>query len=134
VKISINIKAVGKASVRVTKFGSHMPPKTRDFMDTIAWEFKKQFRGHQIILSPIKLTVTSTFEPPPSYSKKKRQSLLDGKFHTVKPDGSNILKAVEDGLNNIAYKDDSQICDTRSIKQYGLKNNVTIEIEQLKNV
>jgi Holliday junction resolvase RusA-like endonuclease len=76
--------------------------------------------------------VTSTFKPPPSYSKKKQQSLLEGKFHTVKPDSSNILKAVEDALNNIAYKDDSQICDSRSIKRYGLKDNVTIEIEILR--
>jgi Holliday junction resolvase RusA-like endonuclease len=134
-KLSIDIKPIGKASVRVTKWGAHMPQKTKDFMNTIAWEFKQRFVGHQIILKPIKLTITATFEPPKSYSNKKRLLALEGKLlYTKKPDGSNIAKGVEDALNGVAFKDDSQVCDLRVIKQYGIKNNVTIEIEQLTNV
>ena len=134
-KISIDIKPKGKGSVRVTRYSTHIPQGSRDFMNKIALEFRKQFPRHQIIVKPIKLTITATFQPPKTYSKKKRLSSLNGELlYTKKPDGTNIAKGVEDALNNLAFKDDSQVCDLRVIKQYGIKDNITIEIEQLKNV
>lgn len=46
-----------------------------------------------------------------------------------KPDGSNILKSVEDALNGIAYDDDRQIVDARVIKMPRTRCREHLEIE-----
>lgn len=38
--------------------------------------------------------------------------------HVSAPDGSNLQKAVEDGLNKVAYHDDSQIVEWQGAKRY----------------
>lgn len=35
---------------------------------------------------------------------------------TIKPDIDNVIKAVMDGLNGVAYHDDAQVVDVRAIK------------------
>lgn len=59
--------------------------------------------------APLRLTVDA-FLPRPRTVKRKRP--------TARPDGSNILKLVEDGLNTVAYRDDTQLTDTRCRKWY----------------
>ncbi|WP_108482277.1 RusA family crossover junction endodeoxyribonuclease [Oceaniglobus ichthyenteri] len=67
---------------------------------------------------PVKIVVTATFVPAKSWSKKKTAAFL-GRYHTQKPDGDNCLKAVKDGLNRIAWSDDSQVADARVVKVWG---------------
>jgi Holliday junction resolvase RusA-like endonuclease len=52
-------------------------------------------------------------------------------WHTGKPDGDNMLKAVGDGLNGIAFKDDSQIVCAKVTKQYGDKPGLDVMVEAL---
>ena len=132
-KLSIDIKPIGKARARVTRYGTYTPQKTKDFEQAIAWEFRKQFKGHEIIVKPIKVSICATFEPPKSYSNPKRLRCLKS-YHSKKPDIDNIAKAIMDSLNGLAYKDDNQVCELNIIKRYGLKDNITIEIEPLTNV
>lgn len=40
------------------------------------------------------------------------------KFHTVKPDGDNLLKSISDALNKLFYVDDAQIVRSRVTKFY----------------
>jgi len=130
-KFKVNIKPMGKASVRVTRNGSHMPQTTKDFMNNIAWEFRKAFVGHRISLKPIRMDITATFAVPPSISKKERLRRLEMKYHTFKPDRDNIEKGVQDALNGLAYKDDSQVCDGRTLKLWGEEDSVEIEIVEI---
>jgi Holliday junction resolvase RusA-like endonuclease len=132
-KFKVNIKPIGKARARVTRYGTFTPQKTKDFEQAIAWSFREQFKAHEIILKPIKLTICATFEPPKSYSNPKRLRCLKT-HHSKKPDIDNIAKAIMDSLNGLAYKDDNQVCELNIIKRYGEKDNITIEIEQLTNV
>ena len=50
---------------------------------------------------------------------------------TKKPDCDNIIKPVLDGLNNVAYHDDSQICRLIAEERYGHFSKIDICIKQL---
>jgi Holliday junction resolvase RusA-like endonuclease len=54
-----------------------------------------------------------------------------GEYKTSRPDLSNIVKSIEDGLNGIAYKDDSQIVILEAEKRYAERNYVKVEITEL---
>lgn len=84
----------------------------------------------------VKIEVVAFFAIPPSWPKYKREAALNGTLrHTQKPDCSNILKLVEDGVNppdppkewtgpwpphnsGYAYADDAQSCDSRAVKRW----------------
>ena len=68
---------------------------------------------------PLWLTITAYYDIPKSTSKKQRQLMYnDDIFPTKKPDVDNIAKVVCDALNNVLYKDDTQICDLEINKRY----------------
>jgi Holliday junction resolvase RusA-like endonuclease len=63
----------------------------------------------------------AVFPVPDSWSAKKRAAALAGDIRpTKKPDLSNIQKALEDGMNAVVFKDDSQITESGGSKKiYG---------------
>ncbi|WP_118999708.1 RusA family crossover junction endodeoxyribonuclease [Cereibacter sphaeroides] len=78
---------------------------------------------------PVKLTVRAVFKIPVSWSKKKAAALF-GRPHTQKPDLSNLIKHVEDGLNRIAWVDDGQIAKYgESEKVWGDKDEMIVWVE-----
>jgi Holliday junction resolvase RusA-like endonuclease len=79
---------------------------TEAHRDSLAAIVKPHFNAP--IEGAVRLTVVATFKLPASWSKRK-QDALRGKFHTAKPDLGNLVKEFEDGLNRIAWVDDSQI-------------------------
>lgn len=81
------------------------------------------FTGGVIVL----ITVCSVI--PKSYSKAKRKLIEEGKlFPTGRPDLSNIIKNIEDGMNGVAYGDDSQIVKGMQEKVYGTEAFVEVEV------
>ena len=74
------------------------------------------------------------FEVPQSYPKKKAALCTQNITRpTCKPDMDNIVKAVADALNGVAYKDDSGIVEAHVYKRYGpqamLRVRLTGELE-----
>lgn len=72
---------------------------------------------------------------------KSGREKLDQYFCTKKPDIDNIIKSIQDGLNGVAYYDDSQIVDIEAVKVYTKKQPrvkitimdfITIPVEELK--
>jgi len=51
--------------------------------------------------------------------------------HTGRPDIDNLLKFVMDALNGVFYKDDSQICQVFTLKQYNTRPGTLVEIVEL---
>lgn len=79
----------------------------------------------------ISISFECVFAIPKSYTKKKRAELL-GREHTNKPDLDNLLKFYLDGLNGIAYTDDSQIARySDSCKIWGEEPRTRIIIDIL---
>ena len=75
------------------------------------------------------MDVMAYFGIPKSVSQKKSRMMVSGEIRPTKPyDSSNILKAVEDGLNKVAYYDDAQIVDTKISRYYGERPRVEVSI------
>ena len=67
---------------------------------------------------------------PESWSKSKKARAIQGEIvPTVKPDCDNVIKAILDSLNGVAYKDDNQVIEINFIKKYSLKKDARIEVE-----
>jgi len=79
---------------------------------------------------PVRVEVRAVFACPASWSKKKRAAQVGGP-HCQKPDGDNILKAVKDALNRIAWRDDGQVFDARVSKAWGDRDETVIVVEVL---
>jgi Holliday junction resolvase RusA-like endonuclease len=86
-------------------------------------EWKEEERGHYT------LTV-EFFLPFPKSTSARRREELAGTPHTVKPDASNLLKAVEDAL----FIHDQAIWSVSASKRYddgnGPRTEITIEWER----
>ena len=82
------------------------------------------------IYGAVRLSFIFNMPIPKSYSEKKRQSLI-GKYHTKRPDTSNMIKFTEDCLTGIAFADDSQVVELKATKRYAIKGSVEIKIEEI---
>lgn len=85
------------------------------YKEVIGWEWKIQMAGVQPIEGDVRIHVA---------------------VHLVKPqsrrwDVSNVLKAVEDALNGLAYADDKQIVDARITVGQGHEDYVEVEMEEV---
>lgn len=66
---------------------------------------------------PVEIAVEAYTPPPRTYPKYLPEWLKPRIPFVVRPDASNVLKSVEDGLNGIAYHDDCQIVAAHSYKR-----------------
>lgn len=88
--------------------------------------------GRPPLTGSCRITVEARFQIPKSASKKKRADMLAGSIlPTKKPDLSNVLKAVEDGLNTIVFSDDAQIVEAFARKIYSDTPCVVVRVEPL---
>lgn len=80
---------------------------------------------------PLAMKIVALFEIPKSFTKKQRADIENGLLYpTKKPDADNIAKVVCDALNDVAYKDDTQIIDLHILKFYTTQRpRVIVEIK-----
>jgi Holliday junction resolvase RusA-like endonuclease len=82
------------------------------------------------LTGPVRLVIYATFEPAQSWSKKKRAEHLH-RPHTHKPDLDKLAKAVADGLNRVAWGDDSQVAEMVVRKVWGITPQTVVQVEAL---
>lgn len=79
----------------------------------------------------VKMTISACFAIPKSFSKKKQKEALEGTIRPLtKPDADNIAKIICDALNDIAYKDDTQIIELAITKRYASEPKVKITLDE----
>lgn len=105
------------------------PAKSRDYKAYVKYvathEAKKQ--RWEYTERPLWLSVIAYMGIPKSKSKKFKQAAKDGwERPTKKPDLSNIVKGIEDALNGLLYKDDSQIVKLDVTKYYSEEPRVEV--------
>lgn len=124
---------VAKGRPRVTIRGgrprAYTPEKTEKYENLVRLAFREEFPDAEPAAGPIILEFRAYFPVPKSFSKKKKQLALQGVLQkTTKPDLDNIQKAIQDGLNGVAFADDSQIFRYVATKNYSETPRVDIKI------
>ena len=134
--------AVGKGRSRhrhiTTKVGKNIdmeytPAKTRSYEQRVRLEYERQV-GHGMYAkdAALKMKVTVYKRIPKGMTKKNRARIEAGELRPgKKPDISNIIKSIEDGLNGVAYLDDNQIVDQHGVAWYAEEPYTLVEIEEI---
>jgi Holliday junction resolvase RusA-like endonuclease len=73
----------------------------------------------------VKLLVIATFELLAS------GKAAPGDPHDIKPDGDNLAKQIADALMFVAFVDDAQVADTRSVKLWGAMARTEVWLEPM---
>ncbi|SCI51038.1 Holliday junction resolvase [uncultured Clostridium sp.] len=132
VEFTIDGEPVGKARPRMnTRTGkAYTPDKTRMYEDYIKLLYRSQIKHY--FEGYIRLSIKAFYGVAKSDSKKKKEDKLANILRpSKKPDIDNIVKLIADGLNNIAYKDDTQIVEMQAMKFYSDKPRVEVTIESI---
>jgi Holliday junction resolvase RusA-like endonuclease len=135
VTFRVDANPVGKQRARYVKRGNfvstYTPEKTRTYETLIRDAAIEAMGTSEPLETPVSLYLYIRVPIPKSYSKKKVEACLNGSEKPIrKPDGSNILKSIEDGMNLIVYKDDSQIVNFHITKVYSTLAGVDICVKE----
>lgn len=123
---------VAKGRPRISTRGgfarAYTPAKTVAYEGLVALAGQDAMNGVAPYCGPLAVEARAVFPIPASWTKKRRAAAL---YHTSKPDGDNLAKAIGDGLNGVVWKDDSQVASWRIVKVYGETPGLHIEVAPL---
>lgn len=136
-KVSFTIlgEPQGKGRPRFTKVGSYVktytPDKTAAYENLVKLEYESQCKRFRFEDGEmLDLRIFAYYGIPQSASKKKKALMLEGAIRPLKkPDMDNVVKVIADSLNNVAYKDDTQIVDAMVRKFYSDTPRVKVVIQ-----
>ena len=123
----------GKARPRVNTYTckAYTPTNTKDYELLVKQYFKIKYPRFVPLENRLKVKIIATFKVPKSITKKDRELIEQGLLSPVKkPDIDNIVKIILDALNQMAFKDDTQITKLEVEKVYGEEEKVYVEIEE----
>ena len=135
VTFKVDANPVGKQRARYAKRGNfvqtYTPDKTRNYESLIKEAAIQAMGSNEILETPVNLYLYIRAPIPQSYSKKRSEACLNGSEKPIKkPDASNVLKSVEDAMNGVVYKDDSQIVNIHVSKVYSSLAGVDVCVKE----
>lgn len=131
IRFVIEGEPVAKGRPKLSRWGTYTPKKTKDYEEYIKKEWLKT--GINCPLEgPLKVSIVFIRRIQKNCRKAEKTAKINGTIKPIiKPDLDNYIKAVLDGLNGLAYKDDSQICELSAEKIYGIEPKTIVVIEQV---
>ena len=130
ISFTIEGEPTGKGRPRYGKYKTYTPAKTKAVENNIAYFYKVNM-GHYFE-GYVKLKLDLYYSIAKSDSKKKKLMKLNNELRpNKKPDIDNVVKLVADALNEVAYKDDTQIIELECRKFYSDIPRIEITIEDL---
>jgi Holliday junction resolvase RusA-like endonuclease len=126
---------VPKGRARYARRGNfistYTPEKTRTYETLIKDSAIEAMGASEPLETPVSLYLYIRVPIPKSCTKKRLEAIDNGSEKpTKKPDASNILKSVEDGMNGVVYHDDSQIINIHVTKVYSSLPGVDICVKE----
>ncbi|PNZ40893.1 RusA family crossover junction endodeoxyribonuclease [Staphylococcus simulans] len=104
---------------------TYMPSTYTAHKDFIQKQMPKAMLESDLIV-----TIEFLFNPPQSWSNKKRLSMI-GQYKRTKPDIDNLIKTVLDAANKHLWKDDNQIVEVRSFKKYADEPKIVMSVTEV---
>jgi Holliday junction resolvase RusA-like endonuclease len=135
VTFKVDANPVGKQRARYAKRGNfvqtYTPDKTRNYESLIKEAAIEAMGSSEPLETPVTLYLYIRAPIPKSLPKKRIEACLNGLEKPIKkPDASNVLKSVEDAMNGVVYKDDSQIVNIHVSKVYSSVSGVDVCIKE----
>lgn len=126
----------GKGRPRIGKVGKHArlfaPEKAVNYESMVKVLAAQAMAGRPLLDGAVEVRMDIACQIPASWSQKKQAEAVAGRvFPTTKPDIDNVEKAIFDGLNGVAWRDDVQVVDVVKRKRYGRVPGVLVRIEAL---
>jgi Holliday junction resolvase RusA-like endonuclease len=113
-------KGRARSCLRNGHIAHYTPEKTARYENLVRLAAQQAMNGQSPIESAIALIVRAFLPIPVSWSLKKQRAAAVGEVTpTRRPDLDNIVKAIKDGANGVAWKDDAQVVDVQASKRYG---------------
>lgn len=131
-------EARGKGRPRASSFGGrirlHSDAKTASYENLVKLAVVKALKGAAPLDAPLLVIITVRMVPPASASKRARAAMLANTvLPTKKPDLDNVVKAVLDGCNGVAFRDDVLVVSQFAHKRYAETAGVDVEIKTLNS-
>ena len=132
-----NAQAQGRPRAGKTKRGKvvmYDPKESREYKSYVRL-IASQHRPRKLLEGQLEVFIKIYRQMPKSMTKKRKQAVMEGLHRPItKPDVTNIAKGIEDALNGIIYKDDSQIVDLHISKYYSDRPRVEVQIKELEGI
>ena len=131
VKFTILGEPKGKGRPRFSRKTAITPKDTVNYETLVHMEYLEQCNGFRFEDDAmLDLRIKAYYSIPKSASKKKKAAMLAGEIRpTKKPDMDNVVKIIADSLNQVAYRDDTQIVDCQCRKFYSDTPRVEVIIK-----
>ena len=117
-----------------TRTGHAITPKdTVNYESLVRLEYAQQTDGFRFQDDAmLDMRILAYYSIPHSKSKKVKAAMLNNEIRpTKKPDMDNVVKIIADSLNQVAYRDDTQIVDCQCRKFYSEQPRVEVIIKQI---
>lgn len=131
-QIAIPGEPIGKGRPRFVRATGRTftPEKTSRYESLVRLAFAEKYPDHRPIDSKIELFIRAYFPIPESWPKYRKANASSGiEKKTSKPDLDNIIKSICDGLNGVAWTDDSRIWRLEASKEYSNRPEVLVTID-----
>lgn len=124
ISFTLDLEPVAKGRPRMGRGFAFTPLKTRKFEADVK-RLAQKHKPKELLTGPVSVKMRFYFGAP------KRPKHRE---HIVKPDLSNLVKGVEDALNGVMWKDDSQITELTLSKLYDYMDRrprIDVQIETI---
>ena len=129
----------GKQRPRLCKFNgknyAYTPKETVNYEDLVKSSYLAEYNLCFEKDVPLEVLILAAFSIPKKIKKGLKSLMAAGVLlPTKRPDCDNIIKIILDGLNGVAYHDDSQICRVSLKKIYSEKPGVAVLIRNIEQI
>ncbi|GHU51684.1 phage protein [Clostridia bacterium] len=107
---------------------TYTPESTRAYEEMVRLYYRQAHRNAQIE-GEVTAIIVACFPIPKSAKLADKEAMIAGEIKpTIKPDADNIIKAILDALNGLAYHDDAAVVNVTAEKRYSTTPRVEVTI------
>jgi Holliday junction resolvase RusA-like endonuclease len=117
----------GKSRPRFSKGRVYTPSETTAYEELVALSYRNEAKGYKFT-SPVGVLIYALHKPPKKSKKVVEKMLREEILPTKRPDVDNVAKIILDGLNKVAWDDDTQVVELHIKKGYAENPEVKVMV------